>query len=92
MMTFNKFCEKWCDGLYDPKLPMESQCTGYKELRSMVENGIAPAPPKELIRYLNSPTMIELVSVPDIKYMRFLHPLLRNSVSQNWNFISKLKL
>lgn len=92
MMTFNKFCEKFCDGLYDPKLPMEYQCTGYKGLRSMIENGIAPAYPEEMIRYLNSPTMIELVSVPDVKYMRCLHPLLRDFVFENWNFISKLEL
>ena len=34
-MTFDKFCHKCCDRMYDPKLPQEAQCTGYHMLKKM---------------------------------------------------------
>jgi len=92
MQTFNEFCERWCDGLYDSKTPMELQCTGYKELRRMVVQGIKPSTVEEIERWEQSPTTKELFSSPDAKYLRFIHPILRLQIIHNWEWISKLEL
>jgi len=42
-LTFNEFCHKYCDGMYEPKLPQEAQCTGYIQLKKMVVEHIDPA-------------------------------------------------
>jgi hypothetical protein len=91
-MTFDEFAIKYCDRLYNPKLTYEEQCTGYKELRRMVEHQITPATREEGLRWENFPTQEELISIPNTKYMRFLHPLLREFVQENWEIFKDLKL
>lgn len=88
---FDNFCNKYLDGLYDKRLPIDSQCTGYYKLKEMVVNGIEPATEEEYKRWVNNPTMDELLSPPDIKYLTFLHELVRPSVRQYWEYIKKLR-
>jgi len=91
-LTFNEFCYKHCDGMYEPRLPQEAQCTGYIQLKKMVIEQIEPASLAEISRWENSPTTEELFSEPDIKYLRFLHPLLRPYVIKNWQIIKMLDI
>lgn len=91
-MTFNDFCITNLDGLYTPNLPDDQQSSGYIYLRHMVEHQIAPAPIYEIERWELRPTLKELMSTPDIKYLRFLHPLLRTYVINNWDVIKKLSI
>jgi hypothetical protein len=90
-LTFNKFCHEYCDGLYDPRFPDEKQCTGYIQLKKMVVENITPASLKEIEQWENKPNIIELLLIPDIKYLRFLHPLLRSYIIENWDVIKNLK-
>lgn len=89
-ITFDEFCNKICDGLYDPKFPLEVQCSGYKDLRKMVIENIRPASMEEINRWENNPTTEELLSPPDIRYMRSIHPNLRAYLIGNWDDIMKL--
>jgi len=91
-ITFDMFCEKYCDGLYDSRFSHDEQCTGYKLLKQMVVENIQPANTIERERYLNNPTQMELFNKPDLKYMLFLHPILRDYVVENWNYIKGLKI
>ena len=91
-LTFNEFCRKHCDWMYDPRLPQEFQCTGYIQLRKMVIEQIEPASLEEMHRWENNPTIEELFSKPDIKYLRFLHPLLRPYIIKNWDVIKTLEV
>lgn len=91
-LTFNEFCHKFCDGLYEPRLPESSQCTGYHQLKSMVVNKIKPASLEEIKRWEENPTAEELISVPDVKYLRFLHTLLRPYIIKHWDVIENLKV
>ena len=56
----------------------------------MVVEQIKPASLAEINRWENNPTIKELFSVPNIKYLRFLHPLLRPYVIKNWEIIKNL--
>ena len=47
-LTFNEFCHKNCDGLYEPRLSEDKQCTGYIQLKKMVVENITPASLKEI--------------------------------------------
>jgi hypothetical protein len=89
-ITFDEFCHKICDGLYDPEFPLEEQCTGYTELRKMAIENIRPASLEEMKRWEIKPTLEELFAVPDVKYLRFLHFKTRNFVVENWDLIIKL--
>lgn len=89
-LTFNEFCHKYCDRMYEPRLPQESQCTGYIKLKKMVMEQIEPASLEEISRWENTPTTEELFSEPNIKYLRFLHPLLRRFVIENWETIKTM--
>lgn len=91
-LKFNKFCDKYCDRMYNPKLPEESQCTGYVQLKKMVTNNITPASLEEIHRWEINPTYEELSSVPDIKYLRFLHPNLRPFIVNNWEEIKLMEI
>lgn len=91
-ITFNKFCIEYCDGLYSPKLPEISQCTGYLKLKQMVTEDITPASLEEIDRWEKNPTPSELIAKPDIKYLRFLHPVLRPLIVMNWDVIKKMKI
>jgi hypothetical protein len=91
-ITFNEFCNKCCDNLYDPNFSENLQCTGYLQLKKMVVENITPASLDEIKRWEENPTNEELFSIPDIKYLRFLHPLLRTMIVENWNIIKKLKI
>jgi hypothetical protein len=88
--TFDRFCNEICDGLYDPKFPLESQSSGYRELVKMIRDGIGPASLEEMRRWEETPTPEELLSSPHRKYMRFLHPKLRTYVVENWESIIKI--
>ena len=92
MTEFDNFCFKCCDGLYNPKLPLESQCTGYYMLKKMVDENIEPFSLSEIERWEKNPTMEELLDIPDIRYLRFLHTLLRPHIIKNWQHIKNLKL
>lgn len=91
-MSFNDFCYKILDKMYEPRLSFENQCTGYKLLRKMVEKDITPATEEEYYRWKNNPTKEELFSKPDIKYLNFLHQLIRPFVREHWDKIKKLSL
>ena len=91
-LTFNEFCYKNCGGLYEPRLNYDAQCTGYKQLLKMVVEKITPASLKEIEQWENKPNIVELLSNPDIKYLRFLQPLLRPYIIENWTVISELKV
>ncbi len=90
--TFNDFCYKICDGLYQPGLPDEQQGSGYLKLKEMVVSEITPASMDETKRWENNPTIEELNETPPLKYLRFLHPNLRSYVIDNWGYIKKLEL
>lgn len=91
-ITFNEFCADSCDKMYELRLPQESQSTGYLQLKKMVIENITPASLKEINKWENSPTSEEFFSIPDIKYLRFLHPLLRPIIINNWNQIKGMKI
>jgi hypothetical protein len=88
---FKNLCDKGFDGLYDPNIPEEDQCSGYHTLKHMVVNNIRPASLEEIERWENSPTMEEVMSPPDIKYLRFLHPNLRIYVIKYWDDIRRIR-
>lgn len=88
---FDNFCEKYLDGLYNSKLPIDSQCGGYYKLKGMVLNDIIPATEEEYKRWKNNPTREEMFSPPDIKYLTFLHELTRPLVRHYWFHIKKLR-
>ena len=89
-ITFDEFCHQICDGLYDPKFPLESQCTGYKQLLKMISESIEPASLEEMKRWEKHPTLEELLSTPHIKYLRFLHFNLRPYIIEHWDGIVNL--
>jgi len=91
-LTFNEFCHILCDGLYDPNFPLDQQCNGYTMLKKMVAENITPASLAEIQRWEQSPTVEELLSIPDIKFLRFLHPTLRPYIITNWETIKSLSL
>lgn len=91
-LTFNIFCEKHLDRLYDSRFSDEQQCSGYINLKKMVVEQINPASLEEVERWENNPTQEELFTIPDIKYLRFLHPLLRPIIIENWDNIKKLPI
>ena len=59
--------------------------------RMVIEN-ITPASIKEIERWENNPTKEELFSKPHIKYLRFLHPVLRPFIIENWDKIKLMKV
>jgi len=89
-LAFEEFCSDLCDGLYDPKFPIESQCTGYKQLLRMISECIEPASEEEIERYEKNPTNEELWSTPPLSHLRFLHFKLRPHFRDNWDFIVRL--
>lgn len=91
-ISFNDFCIKYLDRLYTPNIEFKNQSSGYKQLRLMVQEQIIPATKEETERWEKYPTNIELGQIPETKYMRNLHPLLRDYVRDNWNIIKKLQI
>lgn len=91
-LIFKEFCRECCDGMYDPRFPEDTQCTGYIELKKMVVKNITPASLEEIKRWETDPTNEELSSIPDIKYLRFLHPLLRPYIIENWEEIRTMDI
>jgi hypothetical protein len=89
-MTFKYFCYAFLDGLYDPLFTEDKQCTGYHQLKKMVKEGIAPASHEEVQHWRETPTLVEVFKSPDIKYLNFLHPLVRPVVINNWPAIKAL--
>jgi hypothetical protein len=86
-MKFNEFCHRICDGLYDPRFPMEDQCSGYHQLRNVVLNKIPPHP-LEIKDWLDDPES----PPPQERYLRALHPKLRKFVIDNWDKIKELEV
>ena len=91
-ITFNEYCVKFLDRMYTPELPDEQQSTGYLQLKKMIKEKITPASLEEIKNWENNPNIQELIVTPDIKYMRFLHPVLREYVIKNWKTIKQLKV
>lgn len=91
-LTFNEFCHKSCDGLYEPRLPLECQSNGYKMLKKMVVDKISPASLEEIKRWETNPTIDEYFGTPDIKYLRFLHVLLRPLIIEHWDKIKEMEI
>lgn len=91
-ITFNEFCNKFCDGLYDPRFNDNNQCSGYLYLKKIVIDKITPASISETIRWETEPTQDELHNIPDLKYLRFLHPILRPFIIENWDFIKSMEI
>jgi hypothetical protein len=77
--------------MYEPRLPYESQCTGYKLLRKMVIEKITPATKEECDRWKTNPTIEELFSETDLKYLTFLHEKVRPLIREQWNNIKELE-
>ena len=90
--TFDEFCYKLCDKLYLPNLPDHSQSTGYHLLKKMVIEDIEPVSLEEMKRWESNPTFEEKATIPDIKYLRFLHQNLRPVIIEYWCFIKKMKI
>jgi hypothetical protein len=88
---FQTFCYRYLDGLYDIRLPEECQSSGYKKMVRMLTEGVVPATKEEYLRYKNNPTIDELLSAPDDKYLTFLHENIRPIIRENWRYISKLR-
>lgn len=91
-ITFNEYCVKFLDRIYTPELPDEQQSTGYLQLKKMIKENITPVSLEEIKKWENNPNIQELIVTPDIKYMRFLHPILREYVIENWKTIKQLKI
>ena len=91
-VSLQEFCQKNCDRLYNPNLSENEQSTGYLQLKEMVVNKITPASLEEIERWENHPTIEELLNPPNIKYLRFLHPLLRPYIVKNWETIKNLSI
>lgn len=91
-ITFNEYCVKFLDRMYTPELPDEQQSTGYLQLKKMIKEKITPASLGEIKNWENNPNVQELIVTPNIKYMRFLHPILREYVIKNWKTIKQLKV
>jgi hypothetical protein len=81
-MTFEKFCEA-----LDIK-----DCSGYHELKNMLINNIRPATLAEIERWETKPTIKELMSIPETKYLRFLHPNIRPVIIEHWDTIIKSEI
>lgn len=90
--TFNDFWNDCCNGSYNPEIGLERQGSGYKNLLRMLQDNITPASLEETKRWEDNPTDEELTSIPDIKYLRFLHPNLRPIIINNWNYIKTLEI
>lgn len=88
---FDVFCEKYIDGIYDPRHPKDKQSTGYYKLKEMVLLGIEPASEEEYNRWKYNPTKEEMFSEPDIKYLTFLHETVRPYIREYWWYIKKLR-
>lgn len=41
-LTFEEFCHRYCDRMYEPRLPYDGQCNGYIQLKQMLERHITP--------------------------------------------------
>jgi len=91
-ITFNEFCHQYCDGLYDPRFGPEYQCSGYNQLKQLLIDGLTPASKVEMTRWETNPTKEELFSKPDVKYLRSVHPILREFIVKNWDIIKTLPL
>lgn len=91
-MTFNEFCYKELDGLYDPNTTDENQCSGYYKLKENVINNIEPASLEEFYRWREKPTKEDICSIPHPKYLCFLHFNLRIIIIENWKLIMTLEL
>lgn len=91
-MRLDEFCYKYCDNLYNPSIMEHSQSTGFLLLKKMVVENIEPASLKEMKRWENKPTLEEISSEPDIKYLRFLHPILRPHIIENWEIIKNMEV
>ncbi len=91
-LTFNEFCERILDRMYDPRISEEAQCTGYHLLKKMVIENITPATKEEFDRWRNNPTLEEIMSTPHIKYLNFLHVRIRPFVIEQWDKIKELEL
>jgi hypothetical protein len=76
---FERFCAKYCDGLYTPGLPYDSQASGYRLLREMIILDITPASEEECEKWREDPT-----ASPHLKYLEFLHPKIRPFIREQW--------
>ena len=56
------------------------------------DGNITPTSLDEIKRWETNPTSEKLWSVPHIKYMRFLHPILRPIIIENWELIKTMKI
>lgn len=92
MEDFDRFCQEKLDGLFDPMFEFKEQCSGYKQLRLMVEQNITPATKEDTERWEKHPSELELGQIPETKYMRALHPILRETVRNNWYYIKDLEI
>lgn len=81
-LQFNKIAHQF--GLYTIDVDEKAQCSGYRLLKQMIEEGINPASEEEYLRWKSNPTKEELHSIPNIKYLIFLHPTLAIVLRQNW--------
>lgn len=89
MNNFELYCNKHLE-IYTPGIVFEKQGSGYRNLYYMLENNIDCASHEEINRWESNPTEQELYDKPHLKYLRFLHPILRKYVIDNWEYIKKI--
>lgn len=85
-LRFNKFCYQSLQ-IYTLDLLYEQQCRGYKKLKELIESGESCVDQKEYQRWKDHPTLQEIESVPELKYLCFLHPNAAMVVRQQWDLI-----
>ena len=77
-------------GLSEEQFIVSVALNGIDGLKMVAEN-ITPASKEEFIRWREKPTFEELTSIPDIKYLTFLHVNLRPLIIDYWDKIKQLK-
>jgi hypothetical protein len=90
--SYDEICAEYLDGIFTPGFTEEDQSTGYKLLKELIQTKTKPASEAEYIRWKTNPTIEELMMKPDIKYLDFLHPILRSIIRDNWDNFKKLKI
>jgi hypothetical protein len=83
---FERFCAKYCDGLYTPGLLYDSQASGYQLLREMIILDITPASDEECEEWRK-----DIFASPNLKYLEFLHPKIRPFIRKHWHMIREFE-
>jgi hypothetical protein len=86
-LKFNRLCYKL--RIYDPRFGYNSQCSGYKKLKELIESGVPAATREEYLHWKDHPIKEELNSFNEYKYLLFLHPHVAEILRHDWESIIK---